>query len=82
MNKKLLLIPLAILLSVSLIACAAPAPAPAPAPSPTPTPTQPTEVFKWNGLPLIENLNDPNKNTMYVDFVRSYKLVPIKKNRN
>lgn len=37
-----------------------------------------TEVFKWNGLPLIENLNDPKKNTMYVDFVRSFKLVPIK----
>jgi len=37
-----------------------------------------TEVFKWNGLPLIENLNDPAKNTMYVDFVRSFKLVPIK----
>ena len=37
MKKKLLLIPLAILLVVSLIACAAPAPAPAPAPTTTVT---------------------------------------------
>ena len=39
MKKKILLIPLALLLAVSLLACAAPAPAPAPAPVPAPAPT-------------------------------------------
>jgi len=38
MRKKILLIPLALLLIVSLLACAAPAPAPAPTPAPTPAP--------------------------------------------
>lgn len=37
MKKKLLIIPLALLLTVSLVACASPAPAPAPAPAPTVT---------------------------------------------
>jgi len=34
-----------------------------------------TEVFKWSGLPTIESLNDPKRNTMEVDWVRSWKLV-------
>ncbi|WP_111977293.1 family 16 glycosylhydrolase [Algibacillus agarilyticus] len=40
-----------------------------------------TEVFPWAtagipniGLPKVENLNDPNKNAMLVDWVRTYKL--------
>lgn len=33
-----------------------------------------TEVFKWNGLPTIESLKDNSRNTMYVDFVRTFKL--------
>ncbi len=41
MKKKILLIPLALLLVVSLVACAAPAPEPAPAPAPTATVTGP-----------------------------------------
>ncbi|CAL66684.1 family 16 glycosylhydrolase [Christiangramia forsetii] len=32
-----------------------------------------TEVFTWAGLPKIENLKDDSKNTMLVDFVRTYK---------
>lgn len=32
-----------------------------------------TEVFTWAGLPTISSLKDNTKNTMYVDFVRSYK---------
>ncbi len=32
-----------------------------------------TEVFTWAGLPTISSLKDDTKNTMYVDFVRSYK---------
>ena len=34
-----------------------------------------TEVFVWEGLPTIESLNDPSRNTMLVDWVRSWKLV-------
>ena len=33
-----------------------------------------TEVFTWSGLPSIESLNDPDKNTMLVDWVRAWKL--------
>lgn len=33
-----------------------------------------TEVFTWVGLPLPENLTDDTKNTMKVDWVRTYKL--------
>lgn len=34
------------------------------------------ETFNWGvGLPTIESLDDPNKNTQYVDYVRTYKLV-------
>jgi beta-glucanase (GH16 family) len=35
-----------------------------------------TEVFTWYGLPTIESLKDPARNTMSVDWVRSWKLVP------
>ena len=35
-----------------------------------------TEVFTWEGLPTIESLNDPDRNTMYVDWVRSWELAP------
>ena len=34
-----------------------------------------TEVFVWEGLPTIESLNDPSRNTTLVDWVRSWKLV-------
>jgi hypothetical protein len=34
-----------------------------------------TEVFTWEGLPTIESLNDPARNTMDVDWVRGWKLV-------
>lgn len=51
MKKKILLVPLALLLAVSLIAigCPAPAPAPAPAttPAPAPAPAPEQEVIKW-----------------------------------
>ena len=48
MNKKLLLIPLAILIIASLVACAAPEPAPAPAPATTaPAPAGPTYQYQW-----------------------------------
>jgi hypothetical protein len=33
-----------------------------------------TEVFRWNGLPTIESLKDSTRNTMYVDYVRAFKL--------
>ena len=33
-----------------------------------------TEVFTWDGLPTIESLNDDSRNTMLVDFVRTYQL--------
>ncbi len=52
MKKRILLIPLALLMIISLIACAAPAPTPAPAPAPTvtapapaPAPEKPT--YHW-----------------------------------
>jgi len=34
-----------------------------------------TEVFTWEGLPTIESLKDDGRNTMSVDWVRSWKLV-------
>jgi len=34
-----------------------------------------TEIFVWEGLPTIESLNDDVRNTMLVDWVRSWKLV-------
>ena len=34
-----------------------------------------TEVFTWEGLPTIESLRDPARNTMLVDWVRGWKLV-------
>lgn len=36
-----------------------------------------TEVFIWEGLPTIESLKDPDRNTMYVDWVRSWKILNI-----
>lgn len=33
-----------------------------------------TEVFLWEGLPTIESLKDPAKNTMLVDWVRGWRL--------
>ncbi|MFC2111709.1 family 16 glycosylhydrolase [Bacteroidota bacterium] len=38
-----------------------------------------TEVFRWHGLPTIEGLQDNSRNTMYVDFVRTFKLEDIKR---
>ena len=38
-----------------------------------------TEVFKWHGLPLIENLQDDSKNTMIVDYVRTYRIEDIER---
>ena len=35
-----------------------------------------TEVFVWEGLPTIESLRDPTRNTMLVDWVRAWKLSP------
>lgn len=34
-----------------------------------------TEVFTWVGFPTIESLNNPSCNTMYVDWVRTWKPV-------
>lgn len=34
-----------------------------------------TEAFPWAGFPTLESLNDPLKNTMYVDWVHSWTLV-------
>jgi len=34
-----------------------------------------TEVFVWEGLPSLESLRDPEKNTMHVDWVRAWQLV-------
>lgn len=36
-----------------------------------------TEVFTWAGLPSIESLRDPARNTMLVDWIRAWKLVPV-----
>lgn len=33
-----------------------------------------TEVFTWHGLPSHESLADPQRNTMLVDWVRSWRL--------
>ena len=35
-----------------------------------------TEVFVWEGLPSIANLSDDTRNTMQVDWVRSWMLEP------
>jgi len=35
-----------------------------------------TEVFAWEGLPTVESLRDPGRNTMSVDWVRAW--VPVK----
>ncbi|MEM6644954.1 MAG: family 16 glycosylhydrolase [Bacteroidota bacterium] len=35
-----------------------------------------TEVFVWEGLPSLANLNDDTRNTMQVDWVRSWTLEP------
>ena len=56
MKRKILLIPLVLLIVGGLIgSCAAPAPspAPAPAPAPAPTPAEPAEVIEWVGQGLI-----------------------------
>lgn len=34
------------------------------------------EVQLYNGLPTLESLRDPLRNTMYVDWVHSWRLVP------
>jgi beta-glucanase (GH16 family) len=34
-----------------------------------------TEVFTWDGLPTIASLRDPARNTMYVDWVRAWRLI-------
>ena len=42
-------------------------------------------IPNWVGLPTIESLKDNNKNTMYVDWVRTWKLVdgtPIVNNQD
>ncbi len=38
-----------------------------------------TEVFVWEGLPTLESLRDPTRNTMLVDWVRAWKLAPTTK---
>lgn len=40
-----------------------------------------TEVFRWNGLPLVENLQDDTKNTMYVDYVRTWRVEDIEQRK-
>lgn len=39
-----------------------------------------TEVFAWEGFPTLESLRDAKKNTMSVDWVRSWKLVKTGQN--
>jgi hypothetical protein len=39
-----------------------------------------TEVFSWEGTPTLASLQDPTRNTMYVDWVRAWKLVPVATN--
>ena len=45
-----------------------------------------TETFEWDGLPTLASLRDSDKNTMYVDWVRAWKLeddnTPIVNNPN
>lgn len=36
-----------------------------------------TEVFTWHGWPTRDSLLDPTRNTMLVDWVRSWKLEPV-----
>lgn len=35
------------------------------------------EAFHWVGFPTIEELNDPAKNTMQVDWVRAYRAIDL-----
>lgn len=35
-----------------------------------------TEVFTWEGLPTVASLQDDTLNSMYVDWVRGWELVP------
>lgn len=35
------------------------------------------EAFHWEGFPSIADLNDSSKNTMWVDWVRSYRTVEL-----
>ncbi len=37
-----------------------------------------TEIFTWEGLPDLESLNDPRRNTMQVDWVRVWREVCLK----
>ncbi|WP_430932667.1 family 16 glycosylhydrolase [Saccharicrinis sp. 156] len=37
-----------------------------------------TETYNWESPPTVEELNNDKINTTYYDWVRSYKLVPIK----
>ncbi len=34
-----------------------------------------TEVFREAGIPSVQSLNDKRRNVMYVDWVRSWKLI-------
>jgi len=34
-----------------------------------------TETFSWQGFPSLAELQDPDRNTMYVNWVRSYRLI-------
>ncbi len=34
-----------------------------------------TEVFSWVGNPTVANLDNPDRNTMYVDWVKGWRLV-------
>lgn len=36
------------------------------------------EIYTWEVTPTPEELSDDNKNTTYYDYVRAYKLVPLK----
>ncbi len=40
-----------------------------------------TETYNWEVPPTYEELSDNSKNITYYDWVRSYKLVSLKKNR-
>ena len=35
------------------------------------------EAFFWRGLPTVADLNDPNKNTAQIDWVRAYRPVSL-----
>lgn len=63
MKRKMLLIPLVLLLIASLVACAAPAPAPAPTPAPVPAtgPQKITWMFGYYGAPAHPQVVPPMK---------------------